>query len=88
MKVWILTVEDYETSETYAFASQEKALETVRQDLADHFHFDTDEPYCSKDELEAIQNAAVESLVSIGLYDSADEANELTYTLDEKEVIE
>ena len=88
MKVWILTVEDYETRETYAFASLEKALEMVRQDLADHFHFDTDEPYCSKDELEAIQNAAVESLASIGLYDAADEADSMVYTLDEKEVIE
>lgn len=86
MKVFVLTVISQDCEETLVFASQEKALGTVAGDLADHYHFDTDEPYCSPEQLQLEQDSARGQLKDYGNYETND--GEITYYLEEKEVIE
>lgn len=68
--------------EILLYSSMENALMALAEDLADRYHFDTDEPYCTPEELEQKREDMRKSIVEKGFWLDGDGG----YYLDEKEV--
>ncbi len=81
-KIWVLTTEERDFVETDLYRSKESAMECVKGDLLDRYHFDTDEPYITKEELQEKQEQAENELNAAGWWQD----DEVTYYLEEKEI--
>lgn len=68
--------------EILLYSSIENALAALAEDIADRYHFDTDEPYCTREELEQKQEEMRKHLLEKSFWVDGDEQ----YYLDEKEV--
>jgi len=77
---YVLRVVDEDIDEISVHLCRESALGVVKGDLSDRNHFDTDEPYCTAEELAELQATAVNSLLKDGVYDDG----EVKYTLEYK----
>lgn len=84
MKVYLLTIESQDNVENLIYKSQESALECVKGDLLDRYHFDTDEPYITQEELEEKQDEAVNALQNYGSWKD----DEVQYWLDKKDLLD
>lgn len=84
MKIWVLTITEDDFEGCYLYKTREGAIKTVQMDLEDRYHFDTTEPYISKDELEEKKRRANRDLLTKGNWQDED----ATYWLDHKEVNE
>lgn len=82
MKVYVLTVTEDDFQDVSVFKSKKSLIKNVKADLADRYHFDTDEPYITKEELEAKQAEAEKSL----LEDECWEDDGTTYRMDAAEL--
>jgi hypothetical protein len=71
MKVYVLTVED-DGFDVLSFSTKEKAVECIEDDLRDHYHFDTDEPYLTDKELEEEICEMRESIKDFGNWENAE----------------
>lgn len=81
-KIWVLTVEERDAVNTELYRGRENAVKCVIEDLADRYHFDTDEPYITEQELMEKQQTAKKELDSVGWWQDDD----VTYYIDEKQV--
>lgn len=68
--------------EILLYSSIENALAALAEDIADRYHFDTDEPCCTKKELEQIRQDMRKSLTNKGYWAYGSEE----YYLGRKEV--
>lgn len=88
-KVYVLMVQDHENqfSTEYTvllFHSEEKALDAIRNDLRDRNHFDTNEPYCTEEELADCQKEVIDSILKCGWWND-DEVMYDLFEIDEYE---
>jgi len=84
MQIFVLLFEENDGLDTELFFTKEKAIEYVDGDLEDRYHFDTDEPYITQDELADKKREMREAFDKFGYWTDDD----VTYYLDEKTVNE
>jgi hypothetical protein len=72
MKVYVLTVEDDDVFDVFSFSTKEKAVECIENDIYDHYHFDTDEPYLTNTELKEEICEMRESIKQFGTWNNAE----------------
>lgn len=51
MTIFVLSVTEYDEKNIMCFKTKDGVIETIINDLKDRYHFDTDEPYLTQDEL-------------------------------------
>lgn len=83
-RIFVIEINNFDENEheILLYSSIENALAALAEDIADRYHFDTDEPYCTPEELEQKREDMRKSLTNKGYW--ADGSEE--YYLDEKEV--
>lgn len=83
MKIWVVIVEDTDSLSDYLFFNKQDAIDDIKGNIRDHNHFDTDEPYCTQEELEEKQNKVIADIENFGWAKDED----VTYYLEHNEVI-
>jgi len=83
MKIWVLLVEDADGNDCYLYKTYEGALNCVMGDIEDRNHFDTDEPYITREELAQKQQEARDEIEELGYWQDDDGTN---YWIQEKEL--
>lgn len=84
MQIFVLLFEENDSLDTELFFTKEKAIEYVDGDLSDRYHFDTDEPDITIEELEKKKREMREAFDKFGYWTDDD----VTYYLDEKTINE
>jgi hypothetical protein len=83
LKVFVLNVFGEDIHDVFVFSSYEKAVNQIRITLKDYYHFDTDTPYLTGQEMKDVI-AEMESIIyDDGEYESGDD---LRFTIDERYV--
>lgn len=84
LRLWGLAVTDKDDGSLtqLCFKTREKALEFVRDDLHDRYHFDTNEPYITEEEYKTLCATADKELGQGGWW----EDGEVTYWLEQVDV--
>lgn len=83
LKVFVLNVFAEDIHDVFVFDSYEKAVNQIRITLKDHYHFDTDTPYFTEQEMKDVITEMELIIYNDGEYESGDD---LRFTIDERYV--
>ena len=81
-KVFVLNVFSVDNHDVFVFDSLDKCLNKIEDTIKDNYHFDTDTPYITKEELAEELTEMKCFIYDDGVYESGD----LTFTVDERYV--
>ena len=83
LKVFVLNVFGEDIHDVFVFDSYEKAVNKIRITLKDYYHFDTDTPYLTEQEMKDVITEMESIIYDDGEYESGDD---LKFTIDERYV--
>ena len=82
IKVFVLSVLDKGVHDVFVFDSIDKYLNEIEDIIKDNYHFDTDAPYITIEELSEELTEMKQLIYDNGIYESGD----LTFIVDERYV--
>ena len=82
MKVYVLNVFTDDNHSVFVFDNYYKVFNEIEQTLKDNYHFDTDNPYITEQELNDEIDTMKNHIYDDGYFDN----NEIKFTVDECEV--